>query len=132
MIARERDFMKLVKKKVSFDMDAKVLSDVQSFCKENNRKVADFYRNAVNEKLEREKKHITIYVAQPKGFIEKFSVNKEDIDIEFFEPTYNMKVNVNAAKQGIIRISEDDDLNPDLKSCAVDDKIYFFTKEEYI
>lgn len=35
--------MKLVKKKVSFDIDPKILSDVQSFCEVNNRKVSDFF-----------------------------------------------------------------------------------------
>ena len=64
--------MKLTKKKVSFDIDPKILSDVQSFCDANNRKVSDFYRAAVKEKIEREKQYITIFVPRSKGIIEKY------------------------------------------------------------
>ncbi len=124
--------MKLVKKKVSFDIDADILSDVQSFCKVNNRKISDFYRTAVKEKIEREIKHVTIYVTRPKGIIEKYTVKKDKVDIDFFEATHEMKVNVNAVMQGIITISEDSDLRFDLKSCAIENKIHFFTKEKYI
>lgn len=67
-----------------------------------------------------------------KGIVEKYTVNKDKNDIEFFETTIDMKINVNAAMQGIITITKDCDLSEHLKSCAVDNKIYFFTKEKYI
>lgn len=91
------------KKKVSFDMEPGLLSDVRSLCESRGITPADFYRDAVKEKLERDARHwITIYIPIM-GDIEKVTVDMTWYELELFEASDMMRDDFDAVHQGILR-----------------------------
>ena len=95
--------MSLNKKKVSFDIEPDILSDIKKYCVENKIKQSDFFRDSAKEKLERDKSYFTILVPV-NGSIQKFVINKEVYDIDIFEASESMKEAVNAKKEGVLRL----------------------------
>ena len=126
----------MTKKKVSFDIDQKLLSDIKSLCKIKDIKLADFFREASLKKLENEEVFMTILVPH-NGKIEKFTVEKRKYDIDLFEASEIMKINVDAKCEGVIRFSFSQNNKDDLKGIDAliaenyDKKIAFYTTEKY-
>jgi len=129
----------MTKKKVSFDIDPKLLSDIRSLCKIKDIKLADFFREASLNKLETEEVFMTILVPY-NGKIEKFTVEKKEYDIDLFEASEIMKINVGAKCEGILRFSHQ--RSSKLKGISLDGidvlvkeshdkKISFYTTEKY-
>ena len=119
----------MLKKKVSFDIDAKVLNDVKARCVASNTRFADFYRDAVIEKLERESNFLEVVVFSQKN-INTISIPLKEIEYDIFDASDRMKVNVGAIKEGIIyNIShiKDRSLKESLADFSLDDRVHFFT-----
>ena len=121
----------MVKKKVSFDIDQKLLSDIKSMCKIKGIKLADFFREASYKQLESEEIFMTIFVPHD-GRIEKFTIEKRKYEIDLFEASEVMKINVGAKCEGIIRTLEEEDstINTLIKNTN-SNKLAFYTTEKY-
>ena len=91
------------KKKVGFDIDVELLSELQAFVKSRNMKISDFYREALQEKLEREKNSLMMIYVPMNGVIEKIGIDPKKYEIELREASDKMKENVGAVNEGILR-----------------------------
>lgn len=124
----------MVKKKVSFDIDQDLLSSIKSMCSIKGCKLADFFRDASLAKLESEEIYMTILVPA-NGKIEKFTIEKNEYEIDIFEASQNMKINVGAKCEGVIRLLS----NTIPTSSTIDNliignndaKLSFYTTEKY-
>ena len=124
--------MEQKKQKVSFDIDTDTLSDIKSLCQSRNTRVADFYRDAVREKLDREKDYITIFYLK-EGVIEKETIRKEDYKLVIFEATKKMKDNAGAINEGILSFKKGGKggTNKNMDKNLSLEQINFFTKQRY-
>jgi len=120
------------KKKVSFDIDAKILSSVKSFCSSKNKKLADFYREAVEEKLKNDLSFLEVFLCSQKG-IKKINIPVvSDMEYNIYTATEEMKINVNAVKEGVIYnidSIEDEILRDVLLKYSKNNTVHFFTKK---
>jgi len=96
----------MVKKKVSFDIDPKLLSDIKKFCSNKSIKLADFFRGASQEKLDNDNSFITIFVAH-EGKIEKYLISKEYYTWDMYSASDEMKINADAECEGYVRIKRE-------------------------
>ena len=94
------------KKKVSFDIDQKLLVQIKDLCTIKRMKLADFFREAAREKLERDERYISIYVPLD-GKIIHFQVDIDLYEVDIFEASEDMKANVNAVCEGVVRFRAD-------------------------
>jgi len=120
----------LNKKKVSFDIEPKLLSDIKLYCTENNIKQSTFFRDAAKEKLERDKSFLTILVPLD-GTIKKFLVSRAMYDIDIFDASEQMQTMVGARKEGVLRIKKgfEDKADETLKKIVDNfDKVSFFVR----
>jgi hypothetical protein len=122
----------MTKKKVSFDIDQKLLTDIKSLCKIKDIKLADFFRDASLRKLENEEIYMTILVPT-NGKIEKFTVEKRNYEIDIFEASQEMKINVDAKCEGVIRMKDaaGESRIDKMIMESQDKKIAFYTTEKY-
>jgi len=122
------------KKKVSFDIDPKLLDTIKKLCKQKEIKVADFFRDASLKKLEREKFLITIFVPID-GKVKKFTIEKIKYEIDLFSASEIMKINVSAQCEGVLRFInnyQEKDIEIDkIINKSIDKKINFYTTEKY-
>jgi len=125
----------MVKKKVSFDIDQKLLADIKTLCMNNDMKLADFFRTASLEKLKNDNTYYSIYIPI-NGKIEHFHIGKDMYEIDIFEADQLMKINVGAKCEGIARLftdrgikyKENDKLYQLIKENG---KIAFYTTKKY-
>ena len=124
----------MVKKKVSFDIDERVLRDVKMMCQLQNMKLSDFFREACLEKLKSEVLYMQIYVPHD-GIVEKFLIPKKKYEIDIFVASELMNQNVGAKCEGVIRqisnciySQEEEKINQLIKINK--GKICFFTKNK--
>jgi len=92
----------LPKRKVSFDIDQKLLNEIKNLCDVKKIKLSDFFRDASRTKLDADVIYLSIYVPYG-GKIEHFQINRNDYEIDLFEASQQMKVNVGAECEGILR-----------------------------
>jgi len=127
----------MVKKKVSFDIDQQLLSNIKEICRSKGIKLADFFREASEEKINSEKKYMAIYIPA-NGKVEQLQINRADYEIDLFEASHEMKINVGAACEGVLRVrpgTEMDKVDPLIKSIInfmPDKSVRFFTKLKYL
>jgi len=122
----------MTKKKVSFDIDQKLLNDIKESCRVKGMKMADFFREASLEKLERDKLHLSILIPHD-GTIDLFNVEKEHYDVDLFEASGTMKANVGAECEGVIRLKDGEkyDENDPLFQMLLKGKMGFYTTKKY-
>ena len=102
--------MSSAKKKVSFDIDPGILSDVQSLCRSRGIRPADFYRDAVKEKMEKDAgKWITIYIPKA-GKIVKTTIDINWYRLQVFDASEMMRNDFGAVHEGILREKSEDEI----------------------
>lgn len=127
----------MVKKKVSFDIDQQLLESIKEICRSKGIKLADFFREASQEKINNEKSYISIYVPA-NGKIEHLQINRNDFEIDLFEASHQMKVNVGAECEGVLRTKKEsyENIDPFIKQLFKDTgstgKLRFYTKMKYL
>ena len=94
------------RKKVGFDLHEKELETVRNICKRKKIKLVDFFRDAVNAKIDKENKYMTIYVIHNMT-IKELTIRTELYDILLDNASDEMKKNVSAEQEGKIALKED-------------------------
>ena len=148
---------RIKKKKVSFDIDPGLLERIKSIILSRDMKLADFFREAAENKLEIEEKYIVIYVSVEGKGIQKLIVERSLYITTFKEASKDMKDNVGAVQEGSIELLKDREaldrfyenlqidvgegepvldysmyINSTLQNLFEDkDVVYFFTKIRY-
>ena len=79
-----------MKKKVSFDIDEEVLSDLKGYCQATGLKLSDFFRQAVDLYLEHKSENMFIYVSS--NFqLQKFYINPAEYMINYMSVEDDLK-----------------------------------------
>lgn len=94
------------RKKVGFDLYEKELETVRNICKRKKIKLVDFFRDAVNAKIDKENKYMTIYLIHGTT-IKELTVRTELYDILLDPASEEMKKNVGAQQEGSIALKDD-------------------------
>ena len=94
------------RKKVGFDLHEKELETVRNICKRKKIKLVDFFRDAVQAKIDKENKYMTIYLIHGTT-IKELTIRTELYDIMLNNVSDEMKKNVGAEQEGSIALKED-------------------------
>ncbi len=98
---------KVEKQKVSFDIPVSEYNQVKEIVDRTpGMKLADFYRGAVQDKIKKENKYMTIFVFDF-GMIKKLTVLTANYDIVIREASEEMIENVGAGSEGTLTRKED-------------------------
>lgn len=131
------------RKKVSFDLSVSELTHVRGIIERKGMKLADFFREAVQDKIRKENKYMTIYVFDF-GAIKKLTILAANYDITIRDASEEMIENVGAGSEGTLTRKEDRSEIESSKDpiIAFDDpvieallekhgEVHFFTKDKY-
>jgi len=127
------------KTKVSFDIDSSLLSEIKQLCFVRGEKVSDFFRNASVEYFRKQKYEITIFVSSQEHGVVRVSFGHDTLqNIDFFEASEDMRINVGAINEGILVLSADEISKKEepfttLSALAdISGKVRFFTRTNYL
>jgi len=122
------------KKKVSFDIDNRLLSDIKSLCTAEDIKLSEFLRGAAEdgfEKLKEASEKRLLFIISTEHGIVKRSVDMSNMFSVEYSASQEMQENVNAKEEGFFLLSDVKDKKERLELSTYSDhsgRVVFFTK----
>lgn len=132
------------KKKVSFNIEEDLLEEIKNYCDGRGFNISDFFRNASNEKMNRDRSSMVIFVPIA-GKIEKFDIDTNQYIVDLWDASEAMSENVGAVCEGTITLNpnavlpfyEETQSQKEIRKLLQpseyneEGKLAFYTKEKY-